>query len=143
MPTCSRCNRNLGLLDKLGYNKQAQRCAKCDNEVRWALNQYRKQFLDACQDGIVTDAEWQKLTTTLTTANVNQAEALEYIRGDALNLLERTLTFAFADGHSEVHKWKDSRTAVKNGNVSQATHTGSVDLIWMSEHATALVGAGL
>lgn len=98
MPTCSRCNRNLGLLDKLGYNKQAQRCAKCDNEVRWALNQYRKQFLDACQDGIVTDAEWQKLTTTLTTANVNQAEALEYIRGDALNLLERTLTFAFADG---------------------------------------------
>ena len=51
--------------------------------------------------------------------------------------------FAFADGHSEVHKWKDSRTAVKNGNVSQATHTGSVDLIWMSEHATALVGAGL
>lgn len=98
MSNCSRCGRNLGLLDKLGYNKKAQRCAKCDNEVRWALNQFRKAFLDACQDAIITDTEWQLLTAILTKANVDLAEALEYVRGDALNLVERTLAFAFADG---------------------------------------------
>jgi prepilin-type N-terminal cleavage/methylation domain-containing protein len=46
--------------------------------------------------------------------------------------------FAFADGHSEVHKWNDPRTKVKNGNVGQATQAGSKDIGWMAEHASAL-----
>lgn len=98
MAICSRCKRNLGFLDKLAYNKKAQRCAKCDNEVRWALNKFRKAFLDACQDAILTDEEWHVLTTSLSNAGVDQSEALEFIRGDALNLIERTLASASADG---------------------------------------------
>ncbi len=43
--------------------------------------------------------------------------------------------FAFADGHSEIHKWVDSRTRAP----SPAVHTacsGSVDWQWMSEHTS-------
>ncbi len=47
--------------------------------------------------------------------------------------------FAFADGHSEVHKWVDGRTKVVNHNVAQATHANSKDLVWMSERASALI----
>ena len=49
--------------------------------------------------------------------------------------------FAFADGHSEVHKWKDPRTKVKivngAGQVNQLTVTGSVDWQWIAEHTSA------
>jgi prepilin-type N-terminal cleavage/methylation domain-containing protein/prepilin-type processing-associated H-X9-DG protein len=46
--------------------------------------------------------------------------------------------FAFADGHSEVHKWKDPRTtppltAMLNLNV---TTPNNVDVNWMQEHCT-------
>jgi len=47
-------------------------------------------------------------------------------------------SFAFADGHAELHAWQDPRTGVK-GFPSVETQPGSVDLLWMSEHATALV----
>jgi prepilin-type processing-associated H-X9-DG protein len=49
--------------------------------------------------------------------------------------------FAFADGHSEVHRWKDSRTmpliaqgGITPGNVASP---GNVDLQWLHEHAAA------
>jgi len=45
--------------------------------------------------------------------------------------------FAFADGHSEVHKWKDGRTKVRNGNVNRLTVPGSVDYFWMRDHTSA------
>jgi prepilin-type N-terminal cleavage/methylation domain-containing protein len=49
--------------------------------------------------------------------------------------------FAFADGHSEIHKWKDPRTKVpvRNGvgQVSQLTVTGSIDWKWISERTSA------
>ena len=46
--------------------------------------------------------------------------------------------FALADGHSEIHKWKDPRTKVKNGNVTKALHANSQDIAWMADHASAL-----
>lgn len=45
--------------------------------------------------------------------------------------------FAFADGHSEIHKWKDGRTKVVGGNVSRKPVPGSVDWQWMKEHTSA------
>jgi hypothetical protein len=45
--------------------------------------------------------------------------------------------FSFEDGHSEIHKWKDSRTQVKNHNVSRLSVPGSVDWQWVATHATA------
>ena len=47
--------------------------------------------------------------------------------------------FAFADGHSETHKWKDGRTKVVKGNVNVVTQAGNQDIYWMSSKTTALV----
>jgi len=49
--------------------------------------------------------------------------------------------FAFADGHSENHKWRDPRTlalrttyAYQNSTVSQ---TKNLDVVWVQERTTA------
>jgi prepilin-type N-terminal cleavage/methylation domain-containing protein/prepilin-type processing-associated H-X9-DG protein len=46
---------------------------------------------------------------------------------------------AFADGHSEIHKWKDPRTKVIKGNVSRKVVSNplSVDYVWLSERTSA------
>ena len=50
--------------------------------------------------------------------------------------------FAFADGHSEIHKWVDSRTIVKNGNVGQTTVPNSPDIIWIATRSSAVKATG-
>ena len=47
--------------------------------------------------------------------------------------------FAFADGHSEIHKWIDGRTIVSKGNVSRKTVPGSKDWQWISARTSALI----
>jgi prepilin-type N-terminal cleavage/methylation domain-containing protein/prepilin-type processing-associated H-X9-DG protein len=47
--------------------------------------------------------------------------------------------FAFADGHSEIHKWKDYRTKVYKGNVRISNQKDNQDIRWMSERASALI----
>jgi prepilin-type N-terminal cleavage/methylation domain-containing protein len=44
--------------------------------------------------------------------------------------------FAFADGHSEIHKWKDARTKAPTPIARQAC-PNSVDWQWMKEHTSA------
>lgn len=50
--------------------------------------------------------------------------------------------FAFADGHSEIHKWKDGRTmpvlrAGQNLNLN-VNLRGDSDVLWISQHAVGL-----
>jgi prepilin-type N-terminal cleavage/methylation domain-containing protein len=49
--------------------------------------------------------------------------------------------FAFADGHSEIHKWKDIRTKVVNHNVSRKVvrNPDSIDWLWISERTSARI----
>ena len=48
--------------------------------------------------------------------------------------------FAFADGHSEIKKWNDPRTTLqKNQTVTTATQPNSADILWMAQHASALI----
>jgi prepilin-type processing-associated H-X9-DG protein len=47
--------------------------------------------------------------------------------------------FAFADGHSEIHKWLESSTKVVNGNVGRRSVTGSRDWMWISQRTSARV----
>ena len=50
--------------------------------------------------------------------------------------------FSFADGHSEIHKWRDSRTTpplVPGGDPLAVMYTaspGNVDIAWLQEHST-------
>ena len=45
---------------------------------------------------------------------------------------------AFADGHSEIHKWKDPRTMppVSRRDPPSVSHANNVDVVWMWEHTT-------
>lgn len=46
--------------------------------------------------------------------------------------------FGFADGHSEVHRWKDASTRVIAGNVNRrSVPATSVDWNWMKDHTSA------
>ena len=51
--------------------------------------------------------------------------------------------FAFADGHSEIHKWQDARTtpALKPGQdlPLNKPHPNSLDVFWMQERSTRLI----
>jgi len=50
--------------------------------------------------------------------------------------------FAFADGHSEIHKWRDPRTTPalkKNGTVDYGqSQKNNPDVFWMQDHSTRL-----
>jgi prepilin-type N-terminal cleavage/methylation domain-containing protein len=45
--------------------------------------------------------------------------------------------FAFADGHSEIHKWKEGTTKVIGGNVARKLVPGSKDWLWVRERTSA------
>jgi len=45
--------------------------------------------------------------------------------------------FAFADGHSEIHKWKDARTKVVGGYVGRKSVPGSVDWLWITDRTSS------
>ena len=47
-------------------------------------------------------------------------------------------SLAFADGHSEIHKWKDRRTMppVRKTDPPLISHANNPDVIWMWEHTT-------
>ncbi|MCS7089592.1 MAG: type II secretion system protein [Verrucomicrobiota bacterium] len=47
--------------------------------------------------------------------------------------------FAFADGHSEIRKWRDSRTQVIGNNVARRAVPGSPDWLWIAERTSARV----
>ena len=46
---------------------------------------------------------------------------------------------AFGDGHSEIHKWKDGRTYLRNSAFSVPSQNGNLDIWWMSVKTTALI----
>ena len=107
MPVCVRCNSEVGLLGRLGFNSRRSRCAKCDKEVHQALAHYRGMFLHAAEDGVLTGQEWSALNAIVYDYHLDIHEALEFIRGDALHFIERVLSFAYADGIIEPHEEKN------------------------------------
>ncbi len=46
--------------------------------------------------------------------------------------------FAFADAHSEIHKWVDPRTIIKGTSASRLAVPNSQDWLWISQHTSAL-----
>jgi prepilin-type N-terminal cleavage/methylation domain-containing protein/prepilin-type processing-associated H-X9-DG protein len=45
--------------------------------------------------------------------------------------------FAFCDGHSEIHGWKNGETAVVGGNVSRRSVPPNPDWAWMRDHTSS------
>ncbi len=46
--------------------------------------------------------------------------------------------FAFCDGHSEIHKWKDARTTppIKTGLALNVPSPNHQDVVWMQDRST-------
>lgn len=59
---------------------------------------FRAAFLSFCSDGILTRDKWKRLLAGATNERLNVNEAVAFIYPDALNLLNRLLTFAAANG---------------------------------------------
>lgn len=97
MPVCSRCNNDVGLLGRLSFNSQTGRCANCEKQVRRALDDFRRSFLNASGSRLVSEDDWQGLIRQAQVDGLNMNEALAYILGDSLHFLERALTFFYAD----------------------------------------------
>ncbi len=55
--------------------------------------------------------------------------------------------FSFADGHSEIHRWRDPRTMpplVKDGYANDSFRSpNNVDVLWLQEHSTRLLSPAL
>ena len=47
--------------------------------------------------------------------------------------------FAFGDGHSEIHKWRDSRTLLNSPVFSVPSQNGNQDIWWIAVKASALI----
>ncbi|MDO4264181.1 MAG: HNH endonuclease, partial [Deinococcus sp.] len=92
---CRRCGVRGNLLNRLNPHGL---CKKCARETAEGLARFRTRFLAASADGVMELREWQDLQAALQRDGLDAAEALTYVRTDALNLLERTLALARADG---------------------------------------------
>jgi prepilin-type processing-associated H-X9-DG protein len=46
--------------------------------------------------------------------------------------------FSFADGHSEIHKWKDARTKAVDPTAQNHASPRNLDILWLWEHSTAM-----
>jgi HNH endonuclease len=99
MTTCVKCRQDVGFLGMLSLNRQTGRCGKCESEVKQALMRFRVAFVNFCSDGKLTPEKWKALLTAAAHDQLNIQEALVFIREDALNLLNRILTFADSDGY--------------------------------------------
>jgi hypothetical protein len=86
------------VLGRLSFNAQTGHCGKCDKEIRSYLDYFRRVFIDFSRDGILSPEEWAQLQDTARRYQLDWKGALTYVRGDALNFLERQLAFAAADG---------------------------------------------
>jgi len=98
MSTCVRCGKDVGFIGSLTFNKHTGRCGNCESETLQALNRFRTAFLNFCSDGVLTNEKWARLVAGAASEHLDMNEVLAFIRGDALNFLDRTLTFAVADG---------------------------------------------
>ncbi|MFC6591708.1 HNH endonuclease [Deinococcus lacus] len=92
---CRRCGKEGNLLNRLTPEGL---CKSCAREVREGLERFRLRFLAASADGVMELHEWQDLQRTLTLERLGAQQALEFVRADALALMERTLALARADG---------------------------------------------
>ncbi|MBB6097915.1 stress response protein SCP2 [Deinobacterium chartae] len=74
----------------------ARRQASQERQV--ALKFFRRNFLEACSDGVITDAEWRGLVRQAQQDQLSLEDCLAFVRSDAVSFLERTVSMAYADG---------------------------------------------
>lgn len=113
MSVCNRCGKEVGVLSGLlTFNKQTNRCGKCETEVKNILNRFRQSFIQISQNGVLSDEKLKWLQNSISQERVTWNEALNFICKDVLHLLERALALAASDGFitedeaKYIYKWQ-------------------------------------
>jgi HNH endonuclease len=92
MATCKRCGTEVSFISSLfTFNSKKGRCKNCETAVQQALIRFREAFLRLSEEDIFTPEKLQTLSMMAVNDRVDLKEALQFIRTDALNLLDRTL----------------------------------------------------
>ena len=92
-PVCARCGK-VGAL-----NPTTRRCPECEAQVKTAFEHLRADFKNASRTGVMNTDEWQKLWQRFESARTgsNRAQAMEFLRPDALQFLEQLVAMATSD----------------------------------------------
>lgn len=104
---CNRCGKKIGFFSRFSFNQQTGRCDKCESDIQNCLQKFRRLFLTHCQNGILTNLEWEALTKAVQRDRLNMENALIFIRNDALKFLEHSLSSALDDGMLTDQEEKD------------------------------------
>ncbi|MBB6017552.1 TerD family protein [Deinococcus radiopugnans] len=94
---CRHCGKRSSIFSPVKLNHEGL-CRDCAHGAQQGLGRFRTRFLAACADGIMEDHEWQDLQQTIFREGLDAKAALDFVRTDALRLMERTLTLAYSDG---------------------------------------------
>ncbi|OLV19335.1 TerD family protein [Deinococcus marmoris] len=103
---CQNCGKRGSLFAPLKLNSEGL-CRECAHKAQEALGRFRTRFLAACADGVIEHHEWQDLQQTVLREELDAKTALDFVRTDALRLLERTLTIAYSDGMISLQEESD------------------------------------
>lgn len=99
MAVCRRCGTEFSSFSWLNpFKRRTGRCKNCEVATQQALIRFREAFLELSSDGIFTLQKMQYLEERAANDHIELDEALEFIRKDALNLLDRVLDKIIAQG---------------------------------------------
>ncbi|ULH16017.1 TerD family protein [Deinococcus sp. KNUC1210] len=121
--TCRRCGNTASFLHRLDANG---RCGRCAKETQTGLQRFRVRFQAACADGIMELHEWEDLQQVIFFERLEAPEALAFVRPEAVQLLQRTVMLARANGSIEPHEEEEFHRLqrlleIPNNLVAQAT----------------------
>ena len=101
---CIRCGKIESLWGKLGLasgvNKTTRHCRECEAKIKVAFEMLRADFGRAWHSGTLNNALWDAMWQSFETARTGatRAQALEWLRPDALRAVERLVVMAASDG---------------------------------------------
>jgi len=93
--SCRRCGSGTGVFNRLDHTGI---CGRCQRAMAEGLQRFRTRFLAAGTDNVMEYREWMDLQDTIDLERLSARQALEFVRPDALRLLERMFALARADG---------------------------------------------
>ncbi|MBZ9751161.1 TerD family protein [Deinococcus sp. HMF7604] len=93
--SCRRCRANSTLMNRLDGQGL---CAHCRRQIEEGLRRFRTRFVAACADSVMEYHEWTDLQSVIDQERLSARQALEFVRSDALRLLERMFALARSDG---------------------------------------------
>lgn len=118
---CTRCGKQVGLLEGVVSYGERRRCKNCSTDIKRVLTDWRTQFRQVCADGLLTRDEWRELQTTLATNDIEQEEAVDFVRPDTIAFLQRAFTFAKSDGQIEEDEERSIRWLIDEFRLGTTT----------------------